>query len=206
MAASSLRSEVHGDWSLQNAGLKRYTCWKRRGNKCLRIWSFFFFSSRRRHTRCGRDWSSDVCSSDLHQPPTRGLVERHTDSKIDQDNGDDVHGDEEWDKRQEQRSYHCTLGLCPPDCARRASSRQSGDQRRRHADVTVHTREAAVTWWGPPGLAPLSRLRPRPLAATFLPGREAAAIRRTRAGCLGRGGSVRTAPTDGPPFPAGRGP
>src|SRR3989442_2814725 len=28
---------------------------------------FFFFSSRRRHTRCGRDWSSDVCSSDLLQ-------------------------------------------------------------------------------------------------------------------------------------------
>src|SRR2546422_11110433 len=27
--------------------------------------SFFFFSSRRRHTRCSRDWSSDVCSSDL---------------------------------------------------------------------------------------------------------------------------------------------
>src|SRR5256884_3005596 len=24
-----------------------------------------FFSSRRRHTRCSRDWSSDVCSSDL---------------------------------------------------------------------------------------------------------------------------------------------
>src|SRR5438067_6997916 len=33
------------------------------------IWSvlviFFFFSSRRRHTRSKRDWSSDVCSSDL---------------------------------------------------------------------------------------------------------------------------------------------
>src|SRR2546422_8923566 len=27
----------------------------------------FFFSSRRRHTRCSRDWSSDVCSSDLIQ-------------------------------------------------------------------------------------------------------------------------------------------
>src|SRR5690625_6287185 len=26
----------------------------------------FFFSSRRRHTRWPRDWSSDVCSSDLH--------------------------------------------------------------------------------------------------------------------------------------------
>src|SRR4030042_2722452 len=25
----------------------------------------FFFASRRRHTRCSRDWSSDVCSSDL---------------------------------------------------------------------------------------------------------------------------------------------
>src|SRR3989442_15599269 len=31
---------------------------------------FFFCSSRRRHTRCGRDWSSDVCSSDLIQNAT----------------------------------------------------------------------------------------------------------------------------------------
>src|SRR2546429_974600 len=30
---------------------------------------YFFFSSRRRHTRCSRDWSSDVCSSDLFDPP-----------------------------------------------------------------------------------------------------------------------------------------
>src|SRR5207245_3720371 len=34
------------------------------GIECTRRWSFFF-SSRRRHTRCYRDWSSDVCSSDL---------------------------------------------------------------------------------------------------------------------------------------------
>src|SRR5699024_11368058 len=34
--------------------------------------SFFFFSSRRRHTRSKRDWSSDVCSSDL----TRRTFER----------------------------------------------------------------------------------------------------------------------------------
>src|SRR5689334_23394132 len=33
----------------------------------------FFFSSRRRHTRCNCDWSSDVCSSDLHPfPPASG--------------------------------------------------------------------------------------------------------------------------------------
>src|SRR3989449_4934785 len=31
----------------------------------LLVLFFFFFSSRRRHTRCSRDWSSDVCSSDL---------------------------------------------------------------------------------------------------------------------------------------------
>src|SRR3712207_7451300 len=30
---------------------------------------FFFFSSRRRHTRYWRDWSSDVCSSDLYFTP-----------------------------------------------------------------------------------------------------------------------------------------
>src|SRR5262245_64221806 len=33
----------------------------------------FFFSSRRRHTRCLSDWSSDVCSSDLSNN-TRELV------------------------------------------------------------------------------------------------------------------------------------
>src|SRR5271165_3291721 len=31
----------------------------------MRYFFFFFFSSRRRHTRFSRDWSSDVCSSDL---------------------------------------------------------------------------------------------------------------------------------------------
>src|SRR3712207_9189920 len=45
----------------------------------------FFFSSRRRHTRYWRDWSSDVCSSDLEalvlvlaaEAPFGGAVERH---------------------------------------------------------------------------------------------------------------------------------
>src|SRR2546422_7823181 len=35
------------------------------GSWMPRYFRFFFFSSRRRHTRCSRDWSSDVCSSDL---------------------------------------------------------------------------------------------------------------------------------------------
>src|SRR5256884_872029 len=37
------------------------------GQECIMF--FFFFSSRRRHTRCSRDWSSDVCSSDLYTSP-----------------------------------------------------------------------------------------------------------------------------------------
>src|SRR2546422_4509802 len=40
---------------------------------------FFFFSSRRRHTRCSRDWSSDVCSSDL---PIRQYAEDWTLDRI----------------------------------------------------------------------------------------------------------------------------
>src|SRR5699024_102624 len=33
--------------------------------RCVFFFVLFFFSSRRRHTRSKRDWSSDVCSSDL---------------------------------------------------------------------------------------------------------------------------------------------
>src|SRR5687768_17811896 len=36
---------------------------------------FFFFSSRRRHTRCSRDWSSDVCSSDLARQAIRRRID-----------------------------------------------------------------------------------------------------------------------------------
>src|SRR5690606_39586465 len=36
--------------------------------------SVFFFSSRRRHTRFSRDWSSDVCSSDLALVLGAGIV------------------------------------------------------------------------------------------------------------------------------------
>src|SRR2546429_8569022 len=39
----------------------------------------FVFSSRRRHTRCSRDWSSDVCSSDLTREAIRTARERGMD-------------------------------------------------------------------------------------------------------------------------------
>src|SRR5207249_7823510 len=38
-------------------------------SSCVHL--FFFFSSRRRHTRSKRDWSSDVCSSDLDHSSDR---------------------------------------------------------------------------------------------------------------------------------------
>src|SRR6476661_10059154 len=50
---------------------------------------FFFFSSRRRHTRFKCDWSSDVCSSDL-LPMARIPEEQRT-----------VALDLVWDKRRE---------------------------------------------------------------------------------------------------------
>src|SRR5699024_12126869 len=61
---------------------------------------FFFFSSRRRHTRSKRDWSSDVCSSDLRRARKYGpqaaqvefldlrvLRQQHRDGRCDESEG-----------------------------------------------------------------------------------------------------------------------
>src|SRR5256885_10238039 len=42
----------------------------------MRLVRFFFFSSRRRHTRLQGDWSSDVCSSDLVALASRHAIRR----------------------------------------------------------------------------------------------------------------------------------
>src|SRR5256885_9325378 len=42
--------------------------------KGRRVKYFFFFSSRRRHTRLQGDWSSDVCSSDLFDDKELGAI------------------------------------------------------------------------------------------------------------------------------------
>src|SRR5256885_7125133 len=52
----------------------------RRGQRRRKAWKYFFFSSRRRHTRLQGDWSSDVCSSDLWGG-VYGLAARHTERK-----------------------------------------------------------------------------------------------------------------------------
>src|SRR3989440_1338299 len=45
---------------------------------------FFFFSSRRRHTRSDRDWSSDVCSSDLYDQQKAVVAQLQASIKADE--------------------------------------------------------------------------------------------------------------------------
>src|SRR5439155_10027992 len=54
-------------------------------------YSLFFFSSRRRHTRWPRDWSSDVCSSDLRVFTRSQLLERVWGSDFYDDHVVEVH-------------------------------------------------------------------------------------------------------------------
>src|SRR5690606_39503939 len=86
--------------------------------------TIFFYSSRRRHTRFSRDWSSDVCSSDLEAEkpllvhvnsykdlPTELEVERYqltgmmTQEKLQQLQDSDSEGKmiKEFKKRSEER-------------------------------------------------------------------------------------------------------
>src|SRR5699024_11761674 len=47
------------------------------------VWHIcFFFSSRRRHTRSKRDWSSDVCSSDLISDITRPVKKNLSEYRV----------------------------------------------------------------------------------------------------------------------------
>src|SRR5256885_2817789 len=53
--------------------------------------TFFFFSSRRRHTRLQGDWSSDVCSSDLDRPGHLAVADIHARrAAVRQDGGGDL--------------------------------------------------------------------------------------------------------------------
>src|SRR3989449_4075490 len=64
----------------------------RHGWALYRSYFFFFFSSRRRHTRCSRDWSSDVCSSDLTAAGTPVERAANTNAHVQLNNRWWVHG------------------------------------------------------------------------------------------------------------------
>src|SRR5256885_6067649 len=60
LSRSMIKSSL-SDWLLRVHSLVAYIL----SQQSVFIFVFFFFSSRRRHTRLQGDWSSDVCSSDL---------------------------------------------------------------------------------------------------------------------------------------------
>src|SRR5699024_4753538 len=67
----------------------------------------FFFSSRRRHTRSKRDWSSDVCSSDLQTPGDQpGETDPDADdnqgNKNEPDESDNLENNEENDTENDE--------------------------------------------------------------------------------------------------------
>src|SRR3712207_7112354 len=63
---------------------------------------FFFFSSRRRHTRYWRDWSSDVCSSDLRTVRRGGRTLPHPQrAKSEEDRYEDRRGTAEAQRRRQ---------------------------------------------------------------------------------------------------------
>src|SRR3989449_6924957 len=68
----------------------------------LKASHFFFFSSRRRHTRCSRDWSSDVCSSDLTTLDHAGELDRFL-SQANLAVRDSLHVQQVIDERSEER-------------------------------------------------------------------------------------------------------
>src|SRR5207249_9737918 len=70
-----------------------------------------FFSSRRRHTRSKRDWSSDVCSSDLERPPRgreapQDRPQEQRREHLEERRGDVPHADEEPEVVREDAREH----------------------------------------------------------------------------------------------------
>src|SRR5690606_41072975 len=88
---------------------------------------FFFFSSRRRHTRFSRDWSSDVCSSDLIDQRFTGTV-----LVVELRLGDTV---VDVDRREGQLA--ALLELVEPHHARRGLLGDAADRRARSEERRV---------------------------------------------------------------------
>src|SRR6267378_2616377 len=65
-ATTGITTYARGTFNLAQVYYTTVGCYLDNGISSSQTW--FFFSSRRRHTRSLRDWSSDVCSSDLSLP------------------------------------------------------------------------------------------------------------------------------------------
>src|SRR5439155_17874403 len=90
---------------------------------------FFFFSSRRRHTRWPRDWSSDVCSSDL---VGNRLAQHH------------VERTHPVARHEQQRLAIHLVDLADFATAEQREGKGAGDERKRHT-VTSAAAAAGAT-------------------------------------------------------------
>src|SRR5690606_39911108 len=93
---------------------------------------FFFFSSRRRHTRFSRDWSSDVCSSDLALEEAF-VHHRNVGVETGQAQG---------------RTHHVDEGGQPAPSAQALQGPDIHDQGRRHEIGRASCRERGEGWVG----------------------------------------------------------
>src|SRR3989440_10040563 len=101
---------------------------------------FFFFSSRRRHTRSDRDWSSDVCSSDLLPATTESLTQ--TSQRLAGDLGhqrglaDGARG-ESAKAADQAESLRVRAELMQVDASRLVSTAERGRERVARASATL---------------------------------------------------------------------
>src|SRR5215475_489196 len=95
--------------------------------------SFFFFSSRRRHTRFSRDWSSDMCSSDLQELPDiayRALTARLLGAGAERCSEDGPRqGPDQRDEEGLERCQHVAVGEVRDDGESVGLGQVSGAQR-----------------------------------------------------------------------------
>src|SRR5690606_39600759 len=75
----------------------------------------FFFSSRRRHTIFSRDWSSDVCSSDLRDP-LRGPLRARTHGSLSGEDPGLVEGPGDGSSARRGGGHADDCSLAPPSC------------------------------------------------------------------------------------------
>src|SRR5256884_2979847 len=87
-----------------------------------------FFTSRRRHTRCSRDWSSDVCSSDLLRQGVRPIAspsplcrnptrpQSHADRLCGLSRSEWLEGSVSLDSITPRKPVHHSGGTAPAEC------------------------------------------------------------------------------------------
>src|SRR5438067_2813970 len=92
----------------------------------------FFFSSRRRHTRSKRDWSSDVCSSDLdwQGPVGRHAAHRAAGHRAERVTDEEEHRREQADGAGERDDAERRPAGCAAELDERSEERRVGKERR----------------------------------------------------------------------------